>query len=53
MNKYIYLWLENGRKLDHNTEEKYLYSNFGVNLSSEYRCSHKWNNSSLELNIKF
>ena len=52
MNKYIYLWLENGRKLDHNTEEKYLYSNFGVNLSSEYRCSHKWNNSSLELNIK-
>ena len=52
MNKFIYLWLENGRKLDLSTKGKYLYSNFGVNLSSEYQCSHKWENSSLELKIK-
>ena len=52
MNKYIYLWLEKGRKIDRSTRGKYLYSNFGVNLSSEYLCSHKWGNSSLELNIE-
>lgn len=52
MNKYIYLWLENGRKLDLSKKGKYLYSNFGVNLSSEYQCSHKWENSSLELKVE-
>lgn len=50
MKKYLYFWVEKHRKLDDFDETKrYLFENFGVNLSSQYVFHHEWNSGKLKI----
>ena len=52
MKRIVFFWIEKYQEIDFmNHEGKFLFENFGVNLSSEFHFEYDWNDSKKELSI--
>lgn len=52
MKRLVFFWIEKYQEIDFmNHEGKFLFENFGVNLSSKYHFEYDWNDSKKELSI--